>query len=333
MKKVGIPRALLYYKFADMWETFFRQLGARVVVSPLTTRKIKEEAVKIAPNEDCYSTKLYFGHVLALKDKVDYIFIPRFGGYRKNYVACPKCIGLAEVLKSIIPDLPPILMPHYNRGKGRDSKLSFLIKAFLTGMHLTKNPLKIAKAFFKAIRTHKKHLKSLILTEERLKEWERSEIVVNNEKQLKVALVGHSYVINDPFASLDIRTILQQHGLDIITSEQIPRKIVEEQMAKLEYDYYFEYTREILASVMYFLESRTVDGIIHIIIFSCGPDSIAGDLAARFSKRNPAVPLLQLVFDELTGEAGLRTRIEAFVDMLRRRKMKEQPMFQTRIHA
>jgi len=312
-----------------MWETFLRQLGAQVVVSPPTTKKIKEEAVKIAPNEDCYSTKLYFGHVLALKDKVDYLFIPRFGGYRKNYVSCPKSIGLAEVLKSIIPNLPPILMPHYNRGKGRDSKLSFLIKAYLTGMRLTKNPLKIAGAIIKAIKAHKKHLQSLILAEEGLRNWENSEIVINKEKQLKVALVGHSYVLNDSLASLDIRTILQQHGLDIITSEQIPRKVVEEQMAKLEYDYYFEYTREILASIMYFLESKTVDGIIHIMIFSCGPDSIAGDLAARFAKRNPAVPLLQLVFDELTGEAGLQTRIEAFVDMLRRKKMREQAMFQT----
>jgi predicted nucleotide-binding protein (sugar kinase/HSP70/actin superfamily) len=240
-------------------------------------------------------------------------------------VSCPKFIGLAEVLKSIIPDLPPILMPHYNRGKGSDTKLSFLMKAYLTGMRLTKNPLRITKAIFKAIKAHKEHLRSLILTEQSLGKWEKSE-------QSKIALVGHSYVLNDPYASLNIRAILQQHGLDVITSEQIPRKVVEEQMAKLEYDYYFEYTREILATVMYFLESKTVDGIIHIMIFSCGPDSIAGEIAARFAKRNPAVPLLQLVFDELTGEAGLRTRIEAFVDMLRRRR-KKQPMFQTKMHV
>jgi predicted nucleotide-binding protein (sugar kinase/HSP70/actin superfamily) len=88
--RIGIPRALLYYKFADMWETFFERLGAEVMVSPITTKKIKEEALKIAPNEDCYSTKLYFGHVLALEDKVDYLFIPRFGGYRWNCVSCPK---------------------------------------------------------------------------------------------------------------------------------------------------------------------------------------------------------------------------------------------------
>ncbi|MHA1447730.1 MAG: acyl-CoA dehydratase activase-related protein, partial [Candidatus Heimdallarchaeaceae archaeon] len=78
-KRVGIPRALLYYKFEAMWRTFFEELGAEVIISPETTKTIKDLAVRYAPDEDCYSTKLYFGHALYLKDKVDYFFIPRFG--------------------------------------------------------------------------------------------------------------------------------------------------------------------------------------------------------------------------------------------------------------
>ncbi|NHJ48701.1 MAG: hypothetical protein FK733_13030 [Asgard group archaeon] len=89
-------------------------------------------------------------------------------------------------------------------------------------------------------------------------------------------------------------------------------------MKKLKFDLYFDYEREILGTIMHFLESKTVDGIIHILIFSCGPDSIAGEMASQFSKRDPLVPLLQLVFDELTAETGLKTRLEAFTDMLRR---------------
>ena len=73
---------------------------------------------------------------------------------------------------------------------------------------------------------------------------------------------------------------------------------------------------------MYFLESKTIDGIVHLMVFGCGPDSIAGEMAARFYKRDPNVQLLQLVFDDLTAEAGIRTRIEAFTDMLKRRKQK-----------
>jgi predicted nucleotide-binding protein (sugar kinase/HSP70/actin superfamily) len=244
---------------------------------------------------------------------------------------------VAEVLKSSIPGLPPMLMPHYNRSKGHDTRLSLLLKAAGTGLRVTRNPVRLLSAVIGALRAHRQYLRALILSEKGLEEWEQAELpiaerprVIENERPLKVALAGHSYVLNDPFASLNIRAILREHGIEVITSEQLPRRIVERQMAKLEYDYYFYYTREILATVMHFLESRTVDGILHIVIFSCGPDSIAAELAARFAKRNPAVPLLQLVFDELTGEAGLRTRVEAFVDMLRR-KTRQQAVVQSRM--
>jgi len=335
MKKVGIPRALIYYKFAEMWTTFFEELGAEVIVSPKTNKKIKLDSVSTAPDEDCYSTKLYFGHVLAIKDQVDYLFIPRFGGWKKDLVGCPKFIGLAEVLKSMHPDLPEIIMPHFNRAKLKDKKIDFIRRAFDVGWKFTKNPFRIMKAFRKALQAYKLHLQNLIIDEKTLQRWEQSEIILNdfpiineNERQLKIALVGHSYVLNDPYSSLSIRSILQEYGIDVITSEQMPRKIVEDQMEKLGYNLYFDYEREILGTAMYFMESKTVDGIIHLMIFSCGPDSVAGEMAAQLSKKKPDIPLLQLVFDELTAEAGMKTRIEAFVDMLRRSGA-EQAVFLT----
>ncbi|MCG3222634.1 MAG: hypothetical protein H7641_14740 [Candidatus Heimdallarchaeota archaeon] len=339
MYKVGLPRALIFYKFSELWITFFKELGAEVIISPKTTKRIKNIAVRSAPDEDCYSTKLYFGHVMELKDKVDYLFIPRYGGYTKNLVGCPKFIGLAEVLKSMFPDLPEIIMPHFNRAKGGDRRWHLIKEAYKVGRKFTQNPFKIFNAIRKALKTHKQYYRTVIIDEETLRKWECSEVILNefpvykeNERQLKIALVGHSYVINDPYSSLNIRSILKDHGIDIITSEQMPRRYIEEQMAKLDYDLYFEYEREILGTIMYFLEHRTVDGIIHLMIFSCGPDSIAGELAARFSKRDPSIPLLQLVFDELTGEAGMRTRIEAFVDMLRRSEAEQAILLTTQIH-
>ncbi|MBK5113658.1 MAG: hypothetical protein KGD59_04680 [Candidatus Heimdallarchaeota archaeon] len=340
MKRVGLPRALIYFKFAKMWKTFFKELGAEVVISPLTTKKIKDVSVRLAPNEDCYSTKLYFGHTMDIKDKVDYLFIPRFGSENKSCVGCPKFIGLAEVLRSVFPDLPPIIMPHYNVAKSRDGKLSFFLKSYKVGLLFTKNPFKIIKAFKLAMKEHKQYKKELIIDEDALQKWEQSVLSLNdspiikeNERMLKIALVGHSYVLNDPFASLDIRKILQNHGVDIITSEQMPRNLIEKQLEKLNFPLYFDYEKEILGTIMHFIESKTIDGIIHIMVFSCGPDSIAGEMATHFSKRDPTIPLLQLVFDELTAEAGLRTRIEAFVDMLRR-GAKEKPIYvTTKVHV
>ncbi|MHA1188254.1 MAG: acyl-CoA dehydratase activase-related protein [Candidatus Heimdallarchaeota archaeon] len=331
MIRVGIPRALIYYKFSEMWITFFEALGAEVIVSPPTNKAIKEDSVRFAPNEDCYSTKLYFGHTLALKDQVDYLFIPRYGGHKKKKVGCPKFLGLGEVLQSMFPDLPPIIMPHYNAAKEKDGKLSFFRKAMKVGKIFTKNPFRRVKAFRLAMKKHKEKLNNLIIDEETLHKWERSElylndppIIENTERPLKIALCAHSYVLKDSYASLDIQELLQKQGVDIITSEQMPRELIEKQMKKLVFDLYFDYEREILGTVMHFLESKTIDGIIHLMIFSCGPDSVAGEMAARYSVRDPTIPLLQLVFDELTSETGLKTRIEAFLDMLRR-SVKGQP--------
>jgi predicted nucleotide-binding protein (sugar kinase/HSP70/actin superfamily) len=340
LKRVGLPRALIHFKFAKMWEIFFKKLGAEIVISPLTTKKIKDESVRLAPNEDCYSTKLYFGHTMDIKDKVDYLFIPRFGSENKSCVGCPKFIGLAEVLRSVFPELPPIIMPHYNVAKSRDGKLSFFLKAYKVGLIFTKNPFRIIKAFKLAMKEHKQYKKELIIDVDALQKWEQSVLTLNdppiikeNERMLKIALVGHSYVINDPFASLDIRKILQNHGVDVITSEQMPRNLIESQLEKLNFPLYFDYEKEILGTIMHFIESKTIDGIIHIMVFSCGPDSIAGEMATQFSKRDPTIPLLQLVFDELTAEAGLRTRIEAFIDMLRRGAQEKPIYITTKVHV
>ncbi|MCK5304885.1 MAG: hypothetical protein KAJ72_06525 [Candidatus Heimdallarchaeota archaeon] len=329
--RVGFPRSLLYYKFHVLWTVFFETLGAEVVVSPLTNKEIKDISVKSAPDEDCYSTKLYFGHVIYLKDKVDYFFIPRFSSDHKTDISCPKFIGLAEVLRSMFPYLPPILMPYYSKAKDGHGKIRLIIIAFSLGFKFTKNPFRILYSFAKSFRKYKQYHDDLYISEDELKRWEKDEFVFNKEitatnemNPIKIALAGHSYVINDSYSSLSIKEMLLSENVEIITSEQLPRSVIEHQMSKLDFNMYFRYEREILGTIMHFLESETVDGILQLIIFSCGPDSIGGEMASRFSRRKQNVPLLQLTLDELTSEVGVRTRLEAFLDLIeRRKKLKE----------
>ena len=327
MKKVGIPRALLYYKFSELWIKFFEKLGAKVVISPPTNKNIKEESIRLAPNEDCYSTKLYYGHVMYLRDKVDFLFIPRFGSKHKTNSGCPKFIGLSEVLISMFPDLPEIINPYYSTAKAGHGKIHLFKKAFQIGIKFTKNPFRIIHAFFDAIKSYKNHNLKIHLTEDFLIKWESTNILLNprfshlkEEEPLKIALAAHTYILNDDLASLEIKKKLEFLGVDVITSEQMPVSIIEQQMNKLEFNLFFDFEREILGTIMYFLETKSIDGIIHIMIFSCGPDSIAGEMASYFAMENYSIHFLQLTFDELTGEAGLMTRLEAFVDMIRREK-------------
>lgn len=325
-KKVGIPRALLYYKFEAMWTTFFEELGAEVIVSPETTKTIKDLAVRYAPDEDCYSTKLYFGHAIYLKDKVDYFFIPRFGSDHKVNVGCPKFIGLAQVLDSLFPDFPEIIMPYYSQAKANHGKRRLLRIIFEIGFKFTYNPLKILKAGIRAFKAQREYEEKLYISEQQLEKWTNSQIFLNEKpnlekrnKPLKLALVSHPYVLNDCLSNLDIKENLSQKGVDIITSQQMPRSTIEDQMKKLDFNLYFNYEREILGTIMYFLENNTIDGILQLAVFSCGPDSIGLELASRYSRRQPETPLLQLVIDELSSEVGFSTRIEAFLDMIDRR--------------
>ncbi|MCE7748278.1 MAG: hypothetical protein GPJ51_07765 [Candidatus Heimdallarchaeota archaeon] len=325
-KRVGIPRALLYYKFEAMWKTFFEELGAEVIVSPETTKTIKDLAVRYAPDEDCYSTKLYFGHFIYLKDKVDYFFIPRFGSDHEVNVGCPKFIGLAQVLESLFPDFPEIIMPYYSQAKANHGKRRLLRIIFQVGFKFTYSPLKILKAGIRAIKAQRVYEEQLHISEQQLENWIKSKIILNEKpnlekrkKPMKIALVGHPYVLNDSLSNLDIRESLSQRGVDIITSLQMPRITIENQMEKLDYNLYFSYEREILGTIMYFLENNTIDGILQLAVFSCGPDSIVLELASRYSRRQPETPLLQLVIDELSSEVGFSTRIEAFLDMIDRR--------------
>ena len=65
--------------------------------------------------------------------------------------------------------------------------------------------------------------------------------------------------------------------------------------------------------------NRKIDGIIALSSFGCGPDSLMVDEISYHAKQRK-IPVLNLTIDEHTGEAGFVTRLEAFVDMLDRKK-------------
>ena len=67
------------------------------------------------------------------------------------------------------------------------------------------------------------------------------------------------------------------------------------------------------------MKDNKIDGMITVTAFGCGPDSLMVERITRKAKRFNK-PLLNLTIDEQTGEAGFITRLEAFVDMLFRKK-------------
>ena len=71
---------------------------------------------------------------------------------------------------------------------------------------------------------------------------------------------------------------------------------------------------------MYFIEKGQIDGMIHVTAFGCGPDSMVDRYIELEIKDKKDIPYMSLMIDEHSAEAGMITRLEAFIDMLRRRR-------------
>lgn len=322
--KVGIPRALLYYRFYPLWKTFFTELGAEVIVSPPTTQEIFRKGLKKFVGDTCLPMKLVFGHVIILANKVDYLFIPRLVSIEKDTYLCPHFAGLPDVLRAIMPDLPPILDTHFNvRKKGVTMK-----SIYEAGKRFNKNPTKIYRAYQKAQKEYQKFLAKIkegITPQEAIQAYDGEEIPVVKERKdrLNIALVGNPYTVYDPFSSLNIIQKMRKLGARIYTSEMIPDEIIEEKVRALSKRIYWTFGKETVGAAFHFLDSPEIDGLIYIISFECGPDSLLKEIVDDKARKSKRVAYMTLVIDEHTGEAGINTRLDAFIEMIKRRRSKK----------
>ena len=78
---------------------------------------------------------------------------------------------------------------------------------------------------------------------------------------------------------------------------------------------------ECISDVM-FANKQGKDGIIHISPFTCMPEIISQNIFPSM-REDCEIPILTLIMDEQTGKAGYLTRLEAFVDLMRRKKRKK----------
>lgn len=320
--RIGSPQALLYYEFFPLWENFFENLGVEVINSGPTTKEILDLGVRSAISEVCFPVKVFYGHVMSLKDRVDYLFIPRLVCVEKGAYFCPKFLGLPDMVKSSLPSLPPLIEPTIDiRKSDTNFKNSFLA----VGRLFTDNSKKIYQSFYEAQRNSHSYLQSKEneLNPEIINQQYRNKLPQNNlKKSINIALLGHSYLVYDAFINLNLISKLKKVKINVLTAEMVKKKDVERQLKKLHKPIFWTLSKKTVGSAFYFL-GKKIDGIIHLTSFECGEDSMIGELIRQESHKYPSVAYTEFVFDEHTGEAGIDTRTEAFLDMIIRRKRYE----------
>jgi len=318
--KTGIPRALLYYHYYPMWRIFFEELGAEVVLSDPSTKGVLARGLKYAVDEICLPVKMTFGHVLDLAGKVDYIFLPRMVSVQRREYICPKFLGLPDMIRRL-DGLPPLIDVNVDLYR---SKEGAYLAAKKVGRIFTKNNFKIWMAYRRSLKAHNKYFRLLqlgLLPEEALAVLEDK---VKNEPlpypgDLTVALIGHPYNIYDNYVSMNMIKRLRDMGVTVVTAEHLPEKVVRSYAAHLPKRLFWTLSQWMIGAAFHYLERADVSGMVHVAAFGCGPDSMTGELIERRA-RALGMPFLNLTLDEHTGEAGVVTRVEAFLDMVRWKK-------------
>jgi len=122
--RLGIPRALMFYRYFPFWRTFFEGLGWRVVVSDGLRQKEKI----IYFEDSCLPMKLLVTHAMQLKDKVDHLFIPRLVSIHRTYIMCPKFRGAPDIVRLAMDGKVSILDETIDLRKGGISLLQSFLK-------------------------------------------------------------------------------------------------------------------------------------------------------------------------------------------------------------
>ena len=299
---VGIPRALLYFKYAQLWEVFFHSLGINYIVSPDTNREILAKGINVAVDETCLSSKIYLGHVVWLMDKCDYILVPRISNFGRLGTVCTKHQAIYDVVKSTFRD-SDIKLLHYNIDRANSEKE---VGAFVKmGQFLGRKKPKILFAYWNAKQAQR--LENMVA----LREQQR----LLQEDKIKILIVAHRYNVYDKYIGEPILHTLRQLGTVPINGSIVDEKTAIQRSAELSETLPWVFNKELLGAIAQYRDD--VDGIILLSSFPCGPDSMVNEIIIRRVKDKP---ILGLILDGQEGGAGLETRLESFVDIIKFRR-------------
>lgn len=321
--KIGIPRALSYYNFYPFWLGFFSSLGIDICLSDNTTKDTLSKGASLVVTETCLPVKVYVGHILNLIDKgVDKIFVPSIQSLQHKIYNCSKLRGLPDLIRNVVKK--DITIIDATLDLSEDKKLyDFLIEIAKYFDINDINKIKQAsKQGFKMFNNFHIMRRSGIDYKTALKYAGQNRVIVPNvekEYPINIALISHGYNIYDDLTSMKIFNKMEKLDVKVYTAENLSNEQMAEGIQALNTELYWANELEMTGAAGHFMQNNKIDGIITITAFGCGPDSLMVEKINKNSKIYNK-PILNLTIDEQTGEAGFITRLEAFVDMLFRKK-------------
>ena len=307
-KVIGLPRGMYIYEQFPFWNTFFRTLGYKVLLSDETNSKIIRKGIESSVAEPCLPIQAYHGHVeQLLSNGVDRIFIPNMinaetPDMNVNSHYCP----WGQTLPFIIKNSPTfsekaekIISPSLRFRDGKDSIIRSMTEVLKPLGERKKNvAVAIERAFEKQYNFNQSILAAGEIALDTLKK----------TQEIGIVLVGRTYNINDRGMTLDIGSKLRDYyGVNVIPMDFLPLDSID--ISDINPNMYWNYGRKIIAAAKIVGLHKNLH-IIYLTNFKCGPDSYIKHYIAGSSNK----PFLSLQFDGHSNDAGYITRCEAYLD-------------------
>jgi predicted nucleotide-binding protein (sugar kinase/HSP70/actin superfamily) len=293
---------MLFHRYETLWRGFFQKLEVPVLVSPPTAQSVAERGTALTIDEACLALKIFNGHVASLVGKCDYILIPRITGFGMNQEFCPRFAALYDVIQNIFRDSGQKFLPlniDFRQNIGEEA--GFIALGEALGF-----PAKTAKKAYSAAKKEDQKLWKTMV---------QSQNALYSQEGLKILIAAHSYVIADPYIGKPITDFLKKNGAIPIRADVVDREDALRHSTELSPTCKWQLNREIIGSIA--MNKSKADGIILLSTFPCGPDAMVSDILLR---RITGKPMLNLVLDGQNGTAGVETRLESFLDIIRFQK-------------
>lgn len=314
---IGIPRSFLTHMLLPLYSQFFTALGYKVILSD----EIDPEGLKYKRTQYCFPGEISHGaYYNLLTKKPDYIFLPKVAElYVENaqsqepehQCTCLLLQSEAYYIKSAfkdIPNQPPVLSPQLDFSQGFHTQKDQFI---LVGKSLGKTKKDSLKAYLSGVSNLQAFNSSL-----KEKGREILNYLKQNESQTAIVLFGRPYNAFAQDANLNIPAKFASKGVHIIPWDCLPFE--DEQ---LQIDMCWAIGQNLLKAAIFVAKNPQLFGT-YITNFSCGPDSF---LINHFRDSMGTKPSLTLELDSHTADAGVNTRIEAFLDIISKYRQLSKP--------
>ena len=322
---VGIPRVLNMYENYPFWFTFFTKLGFRVVLSPLSNRKIYELGIESIPSEsECYPAKLAHGHVSWLiRQNVDFIFYPSLFYERdefhdaNNHYNCPIVTSYSENIKNNVEEI----------GRGevvfRNPFMSFQSLQTVTEA-LTREFQELPVTAVMDAAEAAWQEQACARQDMRYKGEEVIRYLEENHKR-GIVLAGRPYHI-DPEINHGIPELITSYDIAVLTEDSVSHLATPERPLIVS-DQWMYHSR--LYAAASFVKTREDLDLIQLNSFGCGLDAVTTDQVNDILTNSDKIYTC-LKIDEVNNLGAARIRIRSLLSAI---QVREQQAAKRNIHS